>query len=38
MGGNPSRKITLLDIAHPVEGKTISGAEDAPGDGTHPRP
>ena len=38
MESNPSRKIPLLGIAHPVEGKTISGTEDAPGDGMHPRP
>ena len=38
MGNNPSRKISLLGITHPVEGKTISGTEDAPEDGTHPRP
>ena len=37
MGSNP-RKISLLGIAHPVEGKTISGTEDVLGDGTHPRP
>ena len=36
MGSNPSRKIPLLGIAHPVEGKTISGTEDAPRDRTHP--
>ena len=33
MGSNPSRKIPLLGIAHPVEGNTISGTEDAPGMG-----
>ena len=38
MGSNPSRKIPLLGIAHLVEGKTISGTEDTPGDGMHPRP
>ena len=38
MGSNPCRIIPLLGIAHPVEGKTISGIEDTPGDGTHPRP
>ena len=38
MGSNPSRKIPLLGIAHPVEGKTISDTEDAPGDETHQRP
>ena len=38
MGSNLSRKIPLLSIAHLVEGKTISGTEDAPGDETHPRP
>ena len=38
VGSNPSRKISLLGIAHTVEGTTISGTEDAPGDGTHPRP
>ena len=37
MGSNPCRKIPLLGVAHPVEGKTISGTEGAPGDGTHPR-
>ena len=31
MGSNPSRKISLLGITHPVKGKTISGTEDAPG-------
>ena len=31
MGSNPSRKISLLGIAHPVEGKTISSTEDKPG-------
>ena len=36
MGSNPSRKISLLGIAHPVEGKTISSTKDALGDGTHP--
>ena len=35
MGSNPCRKIPLLGIAHSVEGKTILGTEDAPGDGTH---
>ena len=38
MGSNPSRKISLLGIAHPIEGKIISGTENGPGDGTHPRP
>ena len=38
MGSNPSKKIPLLGIAHLVEGKTISGTEDAHGDGTHLRP
>ena len=38
MGSNPSRKIPLLGVAHPVVGKTISGTEGAPGDGMHPRP
>ena len=38
MGSNPSRKIPLLGIAHPVEGKIISGNEGAPGDGMHLRP
>ena len=38
VGSNLSRKISLLGIAHPVEGKTISGTEDASGDGTLPRP
>ena len=38
MGSNQSRKIPLLGIAHSIEGKTISGTEDAPGDGVHPRP
>ena len=37
MGSNPCRKIQLLGIAHPVVGITISGTEDAPGDGMHPR-
>ena len=37
MGSNPSRKIPLLGIAYPVEGKTISDTEDVPGDGMHPR-
>ena len=37
MGSNRSRKFSLLGIAHPVEGKIISGTEDAPRDGTHPR-
>ena len=36
VGSNLSREIPLLGIAHPVEGKTISGTEDALGDGTHP--
>ena len=38
MGSNPSRKISLLGIAYLIEGKTISGTEDAPKDETHPRP
>ena len=33
MGSNLSRKIPLMGIAHPVEGKTIPGIEDAPGMG-----
>ena len=33
-----SREIPLLSIAHPVEGNTIPGTEDALGDGTHPGP
>ena len=37
-GDNSSREIPLLGIAHPVEGKTISGTEDALGDGMHPGP
>ena len=37
MESNPCRKISLLDIAHPVEGKNILGTEGSPGDGTHPR-
>ena len=37
MGSNPCRIIPLLGIAHPVEGKIISGTEGSPGDGTHPR-
>ena len=35
---NPSREMPLLGIAHPIEGKNISGTEDALGDGTHPGP
>ena len=35
MGSNPCRIIPLLGIAHPVEGKTISGTEEAPDDGMH---
>ena len=38
MRSNPSRNISLLGIAYPIEGKTISGTEDAPEDGMHPRP
>ena len=38
VGSNPSREIPLLGIAHPVEGKTISGIEDALRDGMHPGP
>ena len=38
MGSNPCRKIPLLGVAHPVEGKTISGNEGKPEDGMHPRP
>ena len=38
MENNPSRKILLFGIAHPVEGKTISGTENATRDGTHPGP
>ena len=38
MGSNSCRIIPLLGIAHPVEGKTILGAEYGPGDGTHLRP
>ena len=35
---NPSRDpSSLLGIAHPVEGKIISGTEGSPGDGMHPR-
>ena len=37
-GGNPCREIPLLGIAHPIEGNTISGTEDALGDGTHSGP
>ena len=37
MGSNPCRIIPLLSIAHPVEGKFISGTEGSPGDGTHPK-
>ena len=35
VGSNPSREIPLLGIAHPIEGNTISGTEDALGDVTH---
>ena len=38
MGSNPCRIIPLLGIAHPVEGKIISGTEGSPRDGMHPRP
>ena len=38
MRSNPSRKISLPAIAHPIEGQTISGTEDALADGTHPMP
>ena len=38
MGSNPYGKIQLLGITHPVVGITISGTEDLPGDGTHPKP
>ena len=31
MGSNLSKEIPLLGIAHPVEGNTISGTEDAIG-------
>ena len=37
MGSNPCRIIPLLGIAHPVEGKFVSGTEGSFGDGTHPR-
>ena len=37
MGSNLSRIIPLVGIAHPVEGKIISGTEGSPMDGTHPR-
>ena len=37
MGSNPCRIIPLLGIAYPIEGKSISGTEGLPGDGTHPR-
>ena len=35
---NPYRGIQLLGIAHPIEGKIISGTEDTPGDRTRSRP
>ena len=38
MGSNPCRIISLLGIAHPVEGKTISGTEEASDDRMHSRP
>ena len=38
VGSNPSREIPLLGIAYLVEGKTISGTEDALRDGMHPGP
>ena len=38
MGSNPSRKIQLLGIAHPIVGVTISGTEGLPRDGIHLRP
>ena len=37
MGSNLCR-IIPLGIVHPVKGKTISGTEGAPRDGTHSRP
>ena len=37
-GVTQCRKIPLLSIAHPVEGKIISGIEGVLGDGTHPMP
>ena len=37
MGSSPSRIIPLLGIAHPVEGKIISGTEGSLRDGMHPR-
>ena len=36
MGSNPRRILSLLAIAHPVEGKIISGIEGSLEDGTHP--
>ena len=36
MWSSPCRRIPLLSIAHPVEGKFFSGAEGLPGDGIHP--
>ena len=38
MESNPCRKIPLLGVVHPLEGKAISSTEGAPGDETHPRP
>ena len=35
MGSNPSRIIPLLDIAHLVEGKIISGTGNIQGDDAH---
>ena len=35
MGSNPSRKISLLGIAHPVEGTTISGTGSIQEDDAH---
>ena len=37
MGSNSCRIILLLGIAHPIEGKIISGTEGSPRDGTHPK-
>ena len=36
MRSNPCRIISLLGIAHPVEGKIISSTEGSLGDGRHP--
>ena len=35
MGSNSCRIIPLLGIAHPIEGKIISGIEGSLGFGTH---